>query len=290
MIPTKSQRSLTILNVAVLSVIAAITLYPFWYVVIASLSAGIHVIAGDIWLLPKAPTLDAYGRVIGEQGIWTGYLNSIYITAAGTFVNMTVTIGGAYALSKKRLRGRVTVTFLMVITMWFDAGIIPTFINFRDLGLYNTRTAIIIGFAVVPFYAVILRTFFQSVPDELEESAKMDGAGDLTILLRIYLPVSVAAIATISLYYGVARWNGYFWSMILLKDESKIPLQVLLKKIVVEMTTKDEWIAQVDSYNTYSKETIIYAIIVVAVVPILIIYPFIQRYFVKGIMIGSLKG
>lgn len=290
MIQSRTERVLSAINTMLLSIVAVATLYPFWYVLIASLSSGLSVISGDVWLLPKGLTGDAYQRVVSEKGIWIGYLNSIYITGVGTLVNMAITIAGAYALSKKRLRGRVIFTFFIVVTMWFDAGIIPTFLNFRDLGLYNTRTAIIIGFAVVPFYAIILRTFFQSVPAELEESAKIDGAGDATILWSIYLPVSVAAIATISLYYGVARWNGYFWSMILLKDEAKIPLQVLLKKIVVEMTMEDEWIAQVDSFNTYSKETIIYAIIVVAIIPVLVVYPFIQRYFAKGIMIGSLKG
>ena len=290
MLIAKSEKAISIFNIALLSVIALITLYPFWYVLIASFSAGGDVISGDVWLIPKGFTTDAYARVIDKRGIWVGYLNSVYITVAGTLVNMAVTVAGSYALSKRRLRGRTLITFFIVITMWFDAGIIPTFLNFRDLGLYNTRMAIILGFAVVAFYAIILRTFFQAVPAELEESAKMDGAGDITVLTRIYLPVSVAAIATISLYYGVARWNGYFWSMLLLKDESKIPLQVLLKKIVVEMTMEDEWIAQVDSFNTYSKETIIYSIIVIAIIPVLVVYPLIQRYFAKGIMIGSLKG
>jgi putative aldouronate transport system permease protein len=265
MIRSRTERLWSGVNAVLLTAIGLATLYPFWYVLIASLSDGLQVISGDVWVLPKVPTLDAYRRVVGERGIWTGYANSLYITGMGTLVSMAITTAGAYALSKARLRGRVMFTFFVVLTMWFDAGIIPTFLNFRSLGLYNTRAAVILGFAVVPFYAIILRTFFQSVPSELEESAKMDGASDLIVLARIYVPVSVAAIATISLYYGVARWNGYFWSMILLKDESKIPLQVLLKKIV-------------------------YAIIVVAIVPVLLIYPFVQRYFAKGIMIGSLKG
>lgn len=290
MVKSGSERVLAGLNGAVLTLIGIVSFYPLWYVLVASFSTGIHVIAGDVWLLPVEPSLDAYAKVVAERGIWIGYLNSIYITGVGTMVSMALTIAGAYALSKRRLRGRVTFTFLVVVTMWFDAGIIPTFLNLRDLGLYNSRAALILGFAVIPFYVVILRTFFQSVPAELEESAKMDGAGDISILTRIYLPVSKASVATIALYYGVARWNGYFWSMILLKDESKIPLQVVLKKIVVEMQMQDEWIAQVDSFVSYSKETVIFAIIVVAVIPVLLVYPFVQRYFAKGIMIGSLKG
>ncbi|WP_235941534.1 carbohydrate ABC transporter permease [Paenibacillus puerhi] len=229
----------------------------------------------------------AYQAVFAEKGIITGYLNTIYYTVVGTFVSLVLTVCGAYALSKKRLMGRTFFNLLISFTLIFGPGTIPMYLNFRDLHLIDTRMAIIIGFAISTFNFIILRTFFQSIPEELEEAARIDGAGDASILFRIVIPLSKASIATIGLFYAVSRWNGYFWAMVLLKDPDKLPLQVLLNRLVVQMKPSESMMADA-SFSV--GETIIYATIIVAIIPIIAVYPFIQKYFVKGVMIGSLKG
>jgi len=218
------------------------------------------------------------------------YGNTVYYTVIGVAVSLLLTILGAYPLSKKRLKGRTAVTLLIAFTLFFQGGMIPTYLNFRDLHLLDTRLVIIIGFAVSTFYVIILRTFFQSIPEELEEAAKVDGGTDWKIMWKVYLPLSKPALATVGLFYAVSRWNGYFWAMILLRDQTKIPLQVLLQKTIVKMNVQETASRTVDTSLIYSQETIIYATIVVSIVPILVAYPFIQKYFTKGAMIGSLKG
>ncbi len=269
-----------------LAVIALATLYPFVYVFSASISSADAVIRGKVLLFPKDITFESYTKVLSEKGIWIAYANTIFYTVAGVAANLFFTICGAYALSKKRLMGRTTISFFIALTMWFQAGMIPTYLNLRDMGMLDNRFTIIIAFAVTTFYVFLMRTFFQSIPEELEEASKVDGASDLQVLRLVYLPLSKAALATIGLFYAVLRWNGYFWAMIILKDENKVPLQVLLKKLIVEMNIMDE----MGDMSVFSKETIIYATIVVSIIPIIAIYPFIQKYFVKGVMVGSIKG
>ncbi|MBD1380667.1 carbohydrate ABC transporter permease [Metabacillus arenae] len=269
--------------------IAIICIYPFIYVLSASISSSDAVLRGDVLLFPKDITFEAYKRVIEEPGIWIAYGNTIFYTVVGTLFSMFVTICGAYPLSKKRLKGRSFFAFFIAFTMWFNAGIIPTYLNLKDLGLLDTRTAIIVGFAVSTFLVFIMRSFFQSVPDSLEESAKVDGANDLQILWKIFLPLSKPALITVGLFYAVSRWNGYFWSMIVLNDESKIPLQVLLKKLVVDMSVKEQMANSLDTTSQYSAETVIYATIIVSIIPIVLVYPYLQKYFVKGTIIGGIK-
>ncbi len=286
---TKGEKVFSVCNYIVLGIIALITLYPFWYVLIASISDSTAVITGEVVFWPKDFTLSAYARVFEEQGIWMAYLNTIYYTVVGTAVNLIFTIFGAYPLSKKRLMGRTFLSFFIAFTMWFQAGIVPTYLNFRSLHLLDTRTAVVLGFAVATFYVILMRTYFQSIPEALEESAKLDGANDLQILCKIYLPLSVPTLMTIGLYYAVDRWNGYFWTMILLSDESKIPLQVLLTGLLLKVQGVDVAANMVDT-STYSKETMVYATIIVAILPIIAVYPFIQKYFSKGLMVGAVKG
>jgi len=171
--------------------------------------------------------------------------------------------------------------------MWFNAGMVPTYLNFVGLNLLDTRTGIIIGFALSTFNVFILRTFFQSLPESLEESAKMDGANDWQILWKIILPLTKPALITIGLFYGVSRWNGYFWAMVLLKDENKIPLQVLLQKLIIEMNIEQQF--SIVNAGIYSQETIIYATIIFSTLPIVILYPFLQKHFKKGAVVGSIK-
>ncbi|MBO1511858.1 carbohydrate ABC transporter permease [Metabacillus bambusae] len=274
---------------AVVGLIAIICIYPFIYVLSASISSSDAVLKGDVLLFPKDITIEAYKLVLEEPGIWVAYGNTIFYTVVGTLFSMFVTICGAYPLSKKRLKGRSFFAFFIAFTMWFNAGIIPTYLNLKDLGLLDTRTAIIVGFAISTFLVFIMRSFFQSVPDSLEESAKVDGANDLQILWKIFLPLSKPALITVGLFYAVSRWNGYFWSMIVLNDESKIPLQVLLKKLVVDMSVKEQMANSLDTTSQYSAETVIYATIIVSIIPIILVYPYLQKYFVKGTMIGGIK-
>jgi putative aldouronate transport system permease protein len=285
---SRGEKIFSIFNYTFLAVLALLTVYPFVYVLSASISSGDAVISGRVLLLPKEITLEAYRQVLAEKGIWRAYLNTIFYTAIGTAVNLLMTILGAYPLSKKRLKGRSFFSFFIAFTMWFNGGMIPFYLNIRDLNLIDKRIAIIIAFAITTFNVILLRTYFQSVPDSLEEAANIDGANDIHVLTKIYLPLSKPALATIGLFYAVDRWNGYFWSMILLTSENKIPLQVFLRKLIVQMNVTEQ-MGNVDT-TVFTRETFIYATIVVSIIPIIIAYPYIQKFFVKGVMIGSVKG
>ncbi|MDF2922192.1 MAG: sugar transporter permease [Paenibacillaceae bacterium] len=286
---SQGEKVFSILNHIFLALLALSTVYPFLYVLSASISSGDAVITGKVVLWPVETTWAAYRQVLKESSLWLAYGNTIFYTVVGTVVNVTFTIFGAYPLSKKRLLGRGAIGFFIAFTMLFSAGMIPFYLNLRELGLLNTRTAIIFAFAITTFNVIILRSFFQSITEDLEEAAKVDGATDAQILWKVVLPLSKPSLAAISLFYAVSRWNGYFWAMVILQDERKIPLQVLLNKLVVSMKPTEDMMTTTD-VAAFSQETVIYATIVLSVVPIVAVYPFIQKYFVKGVMIGSVKG
>ncbi|WP_086348718.1 carbohydrate ABC transporter permease [Candidatus Enterococcus clewellii] len=290
MVETKGEKTFRLINYTILGIISLIALYPFVYVLSASISSPTSVVTGNMTLFPKDIRFDSYRQLLTDNSILIAYGNTIYYTIVGTITSMLLTILGAYALSKRRLRGKKLITIFITITMWFDAGMIPTYLNIKDLGLLDTRMAMIIAFACNTFNVILLRSFFESVPEELEEAALIDGAKDHQILWRIYLPLSKAALATVSLFYAISRWNGYFWAMVIIRDENKAPLQVLLKKLIVENSLGSEFATAIDPTTTVSVETITYATIVVSVIPIVLIYPFIQKYFVKGVMVGAVKG
>ena len=290
MIETKGEKTFRVINYIFLGILSLIALYPFIYVVSASLSAPSSIVKGDVVLFPKNIMFDSYKQLFADKAIWTAYGNTIYYTFVGTFVSMVLTICGAYALSKKKLRGRKFLMIFVTITMWFDAGMIPTYLNIKDMGLLDTRFAMIIAFACNAFNMILLKNFFESIPEELEESAYIDGASDLKIMTSIYLPLSKAALATVGLFYAISRWNGYFWAMIILRDEKKVPLQVLLKKLIVENSISSDFTTAIDMTARISAETITYGTIVISVIPIILVYPFIQKYFVKGVMVGAVKG
>ena len=276
-------------NIILMLIIVFVSLYPLWYVLVASFSKGIHVTNGKVIWWIKEFTWDAYKTMFDDGKIFVAYGNTIFYSIVGVIVNLILTAFGAYALSKQRLRGRSMINKIILLSMWFNAGMIPTYIGFRNLGLMNTRLAVILCGAISTYYVILMRTYFESIPDAMEEAAKIDGANDFKIFTTVYLPLSTASIMTIGLYYFVARWNAYFWAMLLLRDENKIPLQVLLKKLVVEMTQNNSELGQID-YTITSRETTIFATIVVSTLPMIIIYPFIQKFFVKGVMIGAVKG
>ncbi|MDO4618659.1 MAG: carbohydrate ABC transporter permease [Clostridia bacterium] len=276
-------------NILFMLLIAFVSIYPLWYVLVGSFSSGDAVSRGEVAWWIKEFTTDAYVGIL-ELGIGTAYANTIFYTLVGTALNLVLTILGAYVLSKKRLRGRSIFNKLILLSMWFTAGTIPTYLGFKNLGLLNTRLAVILCGAVATYYVILMRTYFESIPDAMEEAAKIDGASDFRILTQVYLPLSTASLVTIGLYYFVQRWNAYFWAMLLLQQaEEKMPLQVLLKKLVVEQSTNDSTAAAID-YNSVSRETTIFATIVVSTLPMIVLYPFIQKFFVKGVMVGAVKG
>ena len=271
-------------------VITFIALYPIYYVLISSFSKPFFVENGDVLLKIKEFTTASYEAVFKRDGLWTSYGNAIFYTVFGLMANMFFTTTMAYALSKKYLMGRKLLTLFTVFTMWFSAGIIPTYMNFNNLGLLDTRTAIIFGFAIETYNLIIMKSFFEQVPEALEEAAFIDGAGHFRVFWNIYLPLSKPALATVGLFYGISRWNGYFWAMQLLKDDNKIPLQVFLKKLIVERVSHPSDAAIVTKASLTSPTTQVYALIILAIVPMIVVFPFIQRYFKTGLTVGGVKG
>ena len=271
-------------------VITFIALYPIYYVLISSFSKPFFVENGDVLLKIKEFTTASYEAVFKRDGLWTSYGNAIFYTVFGLMANMFFTTTMAYALSKKYLMGRKLLTLFTVFTMWFSAGMIPTYMNFNNLGLLDTRTAIIFGFAIETYNLIIMKSFFEQVPEALEEAAFIDGAGHFRVFWNIYLPLSKPALATVGLFYGISRWNGYFWAMQLLKDDNKIPLQVFLKKLIVERVSNPSDAAIVTKASLTSPTTQVYALIILAIVPMIVVFPFIQRYFKTGLTVGGVKG
>lgn len=281
-----------IVNIIILLTIAIIVLYPLIYILSASFSDQTLVIKGKIWLLPKSFNIEAYKRVFSNNDIMIGYKNTIIYTVVGTVVNICMTIAAAYPLSRKRFVGRNIFMRFFVFTMFFNGGLIPTYLVIKELGLYNNFWVMIIPGAVSVFNMIIMRTFFQTtIPEELYEASYMDGCGNLMALYKIVLPLSAPIIAVMVMFYGVAHWNEYFNAMIYLKSRSKYPLQIILREILLQ--------SQMDSMSDISEssigkimmeEGIKLASIVASSVPVLLLYPWLQRYFVKGVMIGAVKG
>lgn len=269
--------------------VCIITLYPFIYVVSVSVSQTSSVIANEITLLPRGFNLAAYETVFNYRGIWVAYANTLFYTGAGTAISLLLTTFAAYPLSRKDWKFRPAATLLVAITMWFGGGMIPFYLVVKDLGLLNTRVIILIYAALSAFLIFIMRTYFDSLPKELEESARIDGASDMRLLFQIILPLSKPVLAVVGLYYAVGKWNAYLWEMIFLHRDDYLPLQVLLVRIVKDQSFGSEIERAITQGVDVVPITIQYAAIVVAIVPILMVYPFLQKYFVKGVMIGAIK-
>lgn len=286
---TIGEKIFSVINVIFMLLLVFITVYPIWYVLIASLSSGSAVSSGKVIFWIKDFTFEAYRQIFGTKNLLLSYGNTIFYSVVGAAASMICTLLAAFTLSIRDLPFKKALTLLFMFPMWFGAGMMPTYLNIRNLHLLNTRTGIILMGLMTTWNLILMRSFFDSIPVEMDESAKLDGANEFILFKDIYLPLSGAAIATISLYYFVTRWNSYFWAMILLTDEKKIPLQVVLKKLIVEMNVNFSEATNID-YTVTSRETSIFATIMISVIPMLVIYPFIQKYFVKGIMIGAVKG
>lgn len=286
---TRGEKIFKVFNYIFLSLFTLLELYPVVYVLAASLSSPAAVLGGRVSVLPVDLTWDSYAILLQDKKIYIAYLNTIFYTVVGTIISIVIDVLIAYPLSKQRLRGRSFVSLMIAFTMWFSAGMIPLYLVIKSLGMLNTRAGLLIPFACSAYHIILLRTFFGSLPTALEEYAKIEGASDVKILTSIYAPLSKAAIATVIMYIAVGKWNSYFWAMTILRDESKIPLQVLLKNMVVKMSVSTESGNDAGLTNI-SQETLVYATMIIAMLPMLVLYPFIQKHFVKGVMIGGIKG
>ena len=265
-------------------------MYPIYYALIASLSKPLGVENGSVMFGIRDFTMASYQEALKRSGLWTAYGNTIFYTVAGVAVNMLFTTTMAYALSKKKLVLRKFFTLFTIFTMWFNAGIIPTYLTFKDFNLLNTRTAIIFGFAINTYNLIIMKSFFEQLPEALEEAAFIDGANHFVTFYKIFLPLSKPALATVGLFYAINRWNSYFWAMQLLTDDKKAPLQVMLKKMIVDRVSNAADAALVTADSLSSPTTVIYAMIIIAIVPMLIVFPFVQKYFKTGLTLGGVKG
>lgn len=285
---SRSDKAFVYLNMFLVSLFTISTLYPFIYVAALSFSSGDAVTSGQVVLTPVETTLAAYKFVLSEPQFWTSYKNTFIYTIGGTIASLLFIIPGAYALSRPQLVGRRFWNFMIAFTMWFNAGMIPFFLNIRDLGLLDSYWGIILGFACNAFNIILLRNFFEAVPNSFQEAARMDGANDFQVLWKVYIPLAKPAIATVTLFCIVARWNGFFWAMVLLRDEEKVPLQVYLRQIITQLSDDAEFSSSLLE-SAYSFETVSSAIMVCSIIPVLLVYPFIQKYFNKGIMMGGVK-
>jgi putative aldouronate transport system permease protein len=275
-----------------LTLILATLLYPLIFVVSASISDPSAIMAGKVVLFPVGFTLQAYQAVLDYDLIWVGFSNSLFYTVAGTVVNLAVTILAGYALSRRDLVGRNFFLFLFAFTMLFNGGIVPTYLVVNQLGLINTRWALIIPQALSVWNLIITVTYFRtSIPAELLEAAQLDGCNDFQFLARVVLPLSKPIIAVLTLFYAVSHWNEYFSALLYLNKQELYPLQIMLRNILVQNQI-DFTMIDISAYAARQamRELLKYALIVVASVPVLLIYPFVQRHFIKGIMIGAIKG
>ena len=276
-----------------LTVFAICCLYPFLYAVFSAISGREAVEYGQIILFPKDIQFEAFRLMFSDNMFWNSYSNTLFITFYGTLWAMGVAILGGYALSKKRLLFRKTFNFFLVFTMWFSAGIIPQYRNylntqevFRELGIMDDKWLVVIAMGMAAMNIILLRNAFEGVPSEIEEAAIVDGATEMQVLTNVYIPMSKSTIATVALFFAISRWNGYFWVRRMVSNGNEHPLQVFIRLKLEQFQDPD----QMSTWNeVYAADSAIYALIVCAIIPILIIYPFIQKYFAKGVNMGGVK-
>ena len=280
------RRAFVIINTIVLLLVSAIMLYPAIYVIAASFSEETAILRGDVFLIPVRAHVKAYQKVFVYPMLWQSYRNTLIYTFLGTAINLVLTVFGAWALSQKKMVGRRFLTLMCTFTMFFGGGMIPTFLVVKGLGLLNTIWAILLPGAVSTYNMILMRTFFRQIPESLVEAAELDGCRDFGVLFRIVLPLSLASLMTSGMFYAVGHWNSYFPAVMYLTTNKELnPLQIILRQVVL----LNEIVENASSTENVMAEGIKYATIVVAMLPMLCIYPFVQRYFVKGVMVGSVK-
>ena len=290
-----SDKIFDVVNLIVMCVLLLIFIWPMWFVLIASFSDPNQLWLGNVILWPKGFTLEAYEKLLEYTDIWIGYKNTVLYTVVGTLVNLILTVTLAYPLSRKDFLPRKFIMVMLVITMYFSGGLIPTYLVVKNLGMVNSFWAMIIPGAISTYNVLVVRTYFlNSIPNELHEAAKLDGANNLQFFGRIALPLAKPVVAVVGLYYAVGHWNDYYTALIYLYDKEKFPLTSFLKNLIIDTST-----AMQGSFGASASEmesmirlaqSLKYSTIIVAVIPMLIVYPFIQKFFVKGVMIGSIKG
>ncbi len=286
-----SDHTIDIILLVIGIIIFLITVYPLYFVVIASFSSPSAVAGGQVWLLPKSITLEGYKRVFADERIWMGYRNTIFYTVAGTLISLLFTLPAGYALSRKDLAGRNVITLFFVFTMYFGGGLIPTYFVIDKFHLTDTIWVIILPFSVSVYHLIITRTFFQStIPADLLEVAQLDGCSDFRFFVSIVLPLSKAIIAVIGLYCAVGQWNQYFTSLVYVRNSELMPLQMVLREILLQNKAVSGAASVSNVELQKVGEIMKYAVIIVSTVPIMCVYPFVQKYFNKGVMIGAIKG
>ena len=282
-----------VISYTLLTVFALCCLYPFVYAVSASISGRSAVEYGSVVLFPKDVQFEAFAQMFGNNMFWNAYSNTLFLTLYGTLWSMFTAILGAYALSKRRLLFRKFFNFFLVFTMWFSAGIVPQYLNylatkdvFTKVGITDDKWLVVIAMGMAAMNIILLRNAFEGVPSEIEEAAIVDGASEFQVLSKVYIPMSKSTIATVALFFAISRWNGYFWARQMISNSNEQPLQVFIR-LQLERYTDPEMIAGWNA--SFASDSMIYALIVCSIVPILVIYPFIQKYFAKGVNMGGVK-
>ncbi|MBQ4436614.1 MAG: carbohydrate ABC transporter permease [Clostridia bacterium] len=282
-----------VISYLLLTVFALCCLYPFVYAVSSSMSGRHAVEYSEVVLFPKDVQFEAFALMFQNNMFWNSYSNTLFLTLYGTLWAMGVSILGAYALSKRRLLFRKFFNFFLVFTMWFSAGIVPQYLNylntqsvFRTIGITDDKWLVVIAMGMAAMNIILLRNAFENVPSEIEEAAIVDGATETQVLSKVYIPMSKSTIATVALFFAISRWNGYFWARQMISNQNEHPLQVFIR-LQLEMYTDPD---QMTGWNrAYAPDSVIYALIVCSIIPILVIYPFIQKYFAKGTNVGGVK-
>lgn len=282
-----------VISYTLLTVFALSCLYPFVYAVSSAISGRKAVAYSQVLLFPKDIQFEAFGRMFSNNMFWNAYSNTLYITLFGTIWALGYSILGAYALSKKRLLFRKFFNFFLVFTMWFSAGIVPQYLNylntkkvFNGIGITDDKWLVIISMGMAAMNIILLRNAFEGVPSDIEEAAIVDGATEFQVLSKVYIPMSKSTIATVALFFGISRWNGYFWARQMISNSNEHPLMVYIRLMLEEYTDPE---AMAGWNEVFASDSIIYALIVCSIVPILVIYPFIQKYFAKGVNVGGVK-
>ncbi|MBE2220714.1 MAG: carbohydrate ABC transporter permease [Anaerolineae bacterium] len=283
---SRSEVVFKVFAVGLVVIFSLMAFYPVFYSFSASISGKAAYETGQVILLPKDVTFQVYKLIYQDKGLWISFVNTLFYTLFGTAWSMFVSVTGAYALSRQRLLFRRQLNFLVVFTMWFSAGMVPLYLNYINMGVAN-RWGIIVAFGVQAFNIILLRSFFQAIPKEIEEAALIDGANEFQLLTDIYIPMSKAALATVTLFYATTRWNGYFWARILLTNPMELPLQVYMR-ILIENYQK--MFDDMPINLPYAEDSYIFAVLVCSIIPVLIIYPYIQRHFARGVNLGGVKG
>ncbi|MBE5809873.1 MAG: carbohydrate ABC transporter permease [Clostridiales bacterium] len=282
-----------VISYTLLCIFSLACLYPFVYAISASISGAHAVDYGKVVLFPKDIQFQAFARMFNDNMFWNSYSNTLFLTFYGTIWALFVAILGAYALSKKRLLFRRVFNFFLVFTMLFSAGLVPQYLNYLDtkdvfnaMGIMDDKWLVVIAMGMAAMNIILLRNAFEGVPSEIEEAAIVDGATEFQVLSKVYIPMSKSTIATVALFFAISRWNGYFWARQMISNSNEHPLQVFIRLRLEEFTDPDYMTGWAEPY---SSDSVIYALIVCSIVPILIIYPFIQKYFAKGVNMGGVK-